>query len=745
MTTGESLVWWTRACLLVVVMAVGAGGGALGQEDASAEKEARDGKDVSAAQQARIAQAVLPSLVRVEYWLKFDNGEAPYRGEDVITQERPVERTGWLIAPDKVLSNDHLTHQRFIRSITVTNGVETVEAEVESLATTQNAQILKLAKPLPQAKPFQVDAGVKGPLFVVTYGRRDGLWSVSVRSMGESVQADELGRATIPMASPSVIVDAAGVAAGFAMSGDLPADQTWKGSPLDWKQVSAQEVAGRLEKLQAACDRAVLRVKLNFRSPRRKAGGPFETYRSGDDAANVTQVDVLGVLVSPRRLIVLANLPPKVTARLDRITVFSAEGKELPATFAGTLSDYGCLLADMTQDVSGAATLSDADVRSLGRVVLPMADIRVQGDKRVSYVQHNRIFSLGVGWRRHLYPDISGSESNVFLFDDAGRLLALPMAVREKTRDGERFRSDEEPKLMPVAYLQAVLGDLSAALDGANVPLGEQQESRIAWLGVELQPLNPELARINKVSHLTNNGSYGALVSHVYENSPAQRAGIKVGGVLLRLHVDKVPKPIEVKVERYVFGDRPYPWDRWDELPEQYFDQVPRPWPPVENELTRQLTDLGEGVVFRADIFSDGQVATREMKIEMSPAHYDSAKRFKAKGIGLTVQDLTYEVRRYFQRGQDEGGVIVAKIEPGSKASVSGVKPFEIITHVNGQAVANVDDFERAAKDQPELRLSIKRMAKGRVVKVKQEPATAPTQPAQTQPATQPASAPTME
>jgi S1-C subfamily serine protease len=88
---------------------------------------------------------------------------------------------------------------------------------------------------------------------------------------------------------------------------------------------------------------------------------------------------------------------------------------------------------------------------------------------------------------------------------------------------------------------------------------------------------------------------------------------------------------------------------------------------------------------------------------------------------------MTYEVRRYFRKKPGDAGVIVAKIEPGSKASVSGLKPYEIITHINDKLVRSVEDFEKLIAGQSELRLAVKRMTRGRVVKIKMAGEKAPT------------------
>ena len=251
-----------------------------------------------------------------------------------------------------------------------------------------------------------------------------------------------------------------------------------------------------------------------------------------------------------------------------------------------------------------------------------------------------------------------------------------------------------------------------------------------------MQALDQELARINNVSDLTRDGQIGALVSYVYENSPAAAAGVKPGDILLRLHVEGEPMPLEVKVEEYGFGRMgSFPWEQLDQVPEQYFDQIPTPWPPVENNLNRQLTEIGFGKKFSAEFFTHGEVITKDFQVVQSPPHYNSAAKSKSEDLGLTVRDLTYEVRRYFQQTAQEGGVIVSKVEPGSKAAVSGIRPYEIVTHVNDQPVGGVKDFEKLIAGQEELRLKIKRMTKGRVVKIKMTSATKPTTTAASYPA----------
>src|SRR5215208_3573745 len=76
----------------------------------------------------KVAKALQPSLVRVEYTLQYDKGEPPQalgysRGyfngdaEAVVRDERPFEVPGYLFAADKVLVPDPVIHPRFVKAI----------------------------------------------------------------------------------------------------------------------------------------------------------------------------------------------------------------------------------------------------------------------------------------------------------------------------------------------------------------------------------------------------------------------------------------------------------------------------------------------------------------------------------------------------------------------------------------------------------------------------------------------------
>ena len=702
---------------------------------------------VTPAAQAALAEALSPSLARVEYTLTMDKGDEPEghgwskrcpncgsyhgggAGGNLIRDQRPLELGGFAVAANQVIIPDPLIHPRFVKAIAVRQGDQTVGARVAGYFRDQNALLLETAGPLKEAKALAFEAGKPGPYFAVGHGRENGVWQTTVQPLAGNVAVSG-GRKFLAAPSSCLIVDRAGTPVALVMKEELPLDDSWKGSPLKWAMLSTEEMTGQLTELEKRAGAGLLRVKLNFRSPKKDSGGRFRMRSDDEDGENATERNVTGVLLDAKKVLVLAEMRPAVTARLERIRVYPAGGGAVAARFAGTFTDYGALLAEAERPLEGAVALSAGSILDCQNALLLAAQIIPQGDKRVERFVHARFPAVELGWKNRPYPEVPGRDGATFLFDLKGELVVMPVSRREPVSLEDRgWRGGREGSPTPTAYVREALAEGARALDAGNVPLKKEEENRLAWMGLMLQPLDKELARINNVSELTRDGQTGALVSYVYPGSPAETAGIKAGAVLLRLHLKDQPKPLEIRLDAYgdPFGGEPFPWDQLDKIPDQYYDQLPKPWPAVEDSLTRALTDLGFGKPYTAEFFAGGKTLMADLVVTAAPAHYDSAPRWKSEALGLTARDLTFEVRRYFQMKPEDPGVIVSNLKPGSKAAVAGIRPYEIIVQVNGQPVATVKDLEKLCDKQEELRLAVKRQARERQVKIK---LTGPTPPA---------------
>ncbi|MCY2930307.1 MAG: PDZ domain-containing protein [Planctomycetota bacterium] len=699
---------------------------------------AAEDKDLTTPQKIELSKKLVGSLVRVEYTFQLDKGDEPSMGGRYIVEERPLETAGFVVSPTQVVAVEIDEHHRFIQSIRVRCGDQLVDAKVTARFKNQDAVVLTTSGPL-KATPLVFDAKASAPYYALGYALRGDEWTVTLgRYQAGATRVGDTGRTYIEPPDGTLVVDKDGKAVGFAQS-DFPVDDSWKGSPLSWPLYSDKEVEELYRKAQEISDRCVVRVGLSFRSPKKEAG------RARYEEESRTEQNVLGVIVEDDKVLVLAPMRPRVTARLQRVTVYPPTGSPVAAAFAGTLRDYGCFVAKLSAPMAGKAVITKTDIHSFRDQFLLKAQVQLQEERRLAYFSQSRIASYTLGWKRLVHPQVREDDGRSFLFSAEGELVAMPLSLRPKVSADDRD-GRTAAVLMPADRLRGIMANLAANLDKDNVPLTEEEEDRVAWLGVELQPLTPDLARANNISDVTRDGRFGAIVSHVYPGSPAATAGVQIGAILLQLQVEGEPRPIEVQAEDHL-GGRAFPWAKWDQLPEQYYDEVPTPWPPVENALNRKLTDLGFGRKFTAEFVQDGKKVSKDFVVTPSPSHYGTARKFKAEALGLTVREMTYEMRRYFRTEDNEPGLVVSKLEPGSRASVSGIKPFEVITHVNDQPVSTAAQMQDlVSKTTDELKLTVKRMTVGtRQVKIAMKgelPATRPGAPRRVGPATAPAPAP---
>jgi serine protease Do len=180
------------------------------------------------------------------------------------------------------------------------------------------------------------------------------------------------------------------------------------------------------------------------------------------------------------------------------------------------------------------------------------------------------------------------------------------------------------------------------------------------WLGVVIQKVTPELAKSFGIKEME-----GALVSDVMEDSPAARAGIKRGDVIVS----------------------------FDGKPIKEFDQLPRivAATPVGKKARIRLLREGSPVEVEVTI-TEGKEETQETA-NTGPA--------VDKNFGLVVQNVTPEIAHHLHI-KDTRGVIVTDIQQGSPAEEADVRAGDIIREINRKPVRNVDDFRQiVGKVQP--------------------------------------------
>ena len=704
---------------------------------------ARAGDDESKLDRVKAIEALRPSVVWVQYYLQYSQGDPPtglgyqtkcpacgrYHNYDALanylTEDRPLETVGYLVEPQRVIAPDVVIHPRFIREVRVRQGESSVAASIAGFAIGESAITLSLAAPLAGAAALTMAPAGAGKLEAMTWEPLAGGWTTTLMPVSDVVTVSTLSPEHIfrSVSPQSVVIDDNAATVWISMNGELPPKNADLGKPLANMEALPQAAYAELcTSIERLADQGLPRVLLRFRSPQGDAPGVprWRRYHYGnDDQAGVTEMNVTGVLLGEKRLLVLAALDPDATKRLESIRVEQADGESVVAAFEASLKDYGALVASLERPLPGAFPPSKAALLTLKHRLLPAVEVRQFGETRQTLVAHARIRNFDIGFKGRTYPELGGSPQNIFLFDRDGGLLTLPLPRRSPASERENWRPPDTTT-MPFAYVIELLDQLVAHADPSNVPLSEEQENRTAWLGVELQALDRDLARENKASKLTRDGATGALVSYVYPDSPAAKAGVENGWILLRLHDPARPKPIEVSApEQYDF-DLSLAWEGPADLDlDDDMGFSMRPWPSMSSPFNQLITEIGFGKPFEAEFFHDGQTIRKSFTVAESPSHFDAAAKYKSESLGLTIRDLTFEVRRHFRYTPEDPGVIIAKIERGSRASVAGLRRYELVTTVNDAPVRSAKDFESAMKNASgELRLGVKRLHQARIVKI---------------------------
>ncbi|MGE0640483.1 MAG: PDZ domain-containing protein [Thermoanaerobaculia bacterium] len=177
-----------------------------------------------------------------------------------------------------------------------------------------------------------------------------------------------------------------------------------------------------------------------------------------------------------------------------------------------------------------------------------------------------------------------------------------------------------------------------------------------AWLGVQTQVLTPELA-----GALGADGARGFRITEVYPWTEAEKAGFRVGDVLVAV------------------GDEPLDASRV-----QDGDDLRRA---VENHAIRERVEI--------TLLRDGRELRLPVTLEPKPEASEDTRRSRQDDFEFSVRELTFldRVERHWPR--DASGVLVTEVTSGGWAHMAGLRLDDLIVSLDGRPVSGVADFEK--------------------------------------------------
>ena len=182
------------------------------------------------------------------------------------------------------------------------------------------------------------------------------------------------------------------------------------------------------------------------------------------------------------------------------------------------------------------------------------------------------------------------------------------------------------------------------------------------WLGVTIQSIDENLAKAIGLDK-----PKGALVTSIVNDSPAHKAGIQIGDVILQFDEKAV--------------------DSTNKLPKIVGD----------TQINKKVS---------IEIFRDGKLRNLDVlvsKLEQDdPLNQDIEQtkqpidKNSKTVLGIKVSNLNSEIRKFYNIDSSAKGIVVTDIEKNSILAFTGVRAGDLIMSVSQKSINNIDDFEKA-------------------------------------------------
>jgi serine protease Do len=351
-----------------------------------------------------------------------------------------------------------------------------------------------------------------------------------------------------------------------------------------------------------------------------------------------------GVIVSKDGYILTNN---HVIAGAQTITV-TLPGRREPLTAKLIGADPKSDLAVLKVDDAGtlpAVTLGDSDKIEVGDIVLAIGNPFGVGQTVTSGIISARGRGVGLtDYEDYIQTDasINPGNSGGALVDAHGKLIGINTAILSPSGGnlGIGFA-------VPVNMARSIMDSLIAK---GTVTRG--------YLGVMIQPLTPELAKAFKVKN-----DRGVLVGDVVADSPAGKAGIKAGDVVVAFNGSEIedPRQLRLKSAQTVPGTK------------------------------ATLTVLREGKS------QEMELTIGELKGDPSDEASPEAAQVPVKmKLGVRLGEIDKQAREQFDIPESVSGVLVGEVIPGSRAADAGLQPGNVIVEIDRGAVSKPADAKAA-------------------------------------------------
>ena len=313
----------------------------------------------------------------------------------------------------------------------------------------------------------------------------------------------------------------------------------------------------------------------------------------------------------------------------DEVMVKLSDGREIKGEIKGADEKLDLALIKVSdKEAFHAADLGDSDALEVGEWVMAIGNPFGLSQTVTAGIVSAKGRVIGNGpYDDFIQTDASINPGNSGgpLFNSEGKVIGINTAIIAGGQ-GIGFA-------IPVNMAKSIIAQLR---DSGKVTRG--------YLGVRFQPLTADLAKSFGLE-----SEKGALIASVEKDTPAEKAGLKAGDVILEY--DGKPVNEGNELPRYVAAT------------------------PIDKKVTL--------VVFR-----DGrrqEIFVVVGKLEGGDSEAAITGGSESEKLGITVQELTAELASRLNIKNGKGGLVISEVKPGSSAEEAGTLAGSIIVEINGQ------------------------------------------------------------
>lgn len=352
-----------------------------------------------------------------------------------------------------------------------------------------------------------------------------------------------------------------------------------------------------------------------------------------------------GVLVSADGYIITNN---HVVEGADDLKVTLSDDREFSARIVGTdpPSDLAVIRIEEAENLP-VAFLGDSDKLRIGEMVMAIGSpfgLPKTVTSGIISAKGRSTVMRGDNYENFIQTDaaINPGNSGGPLVDMNGAVVGINSAIYSRSGGNQGIGF-----AIPV----------NMAKDIARMLIDEGKVTR-GYLGVYIRDIDGDLGRALDVKP----GS-GVLVDNLIEDSPAARAGIKAGDIITTVGGDRVSSA---------------------------------------SELRNKVALIRPGTKTRFQVLRDGKSMNFEVELMERPegeAEVSQPNEQARERTGLTLQNLTAQLRSQLNVPDDVKGVLVVEVDPVGPGSRARLRQGDVILEVARKPVTTVAEFNRAINE----------------------------------------------